>query len=158
MLQQHYYGECGGFRAQNASAERNDMEISCPCALKLFIRPATFGTHQRCYRGRSMHDETLQGLASSLGKHHSQTFGGHRIKCYRRTDLRQKCSSRLLCRFQRDALPATNTLRGVRLVPQVNVSVSRDQRRHLADAELSRLLHHQIELLTLQQRDAQIKL
>ena len=49
VLQQRGHCNRRGFGAQDAAAERDYMEISCPCGFDLLVRPAAFRTNQGRY-------------------------------------------------------------------------------------------------------------
>src|ERR1041385_2114084 len=132
------------------------MEIACPGAFDLLLRPPTLGANEGGYRVGWR--KAIKRIPTSFREHHAQAFRRQRLKHHGRADLRHKRSSGLFRRLERDTLPTRHTLRGVARVTQMNVRITRDQRCHALHAKLSRLLYHEVKLLALQQRDAQIKL
>lgn len=75
MLQQSSNRNRGGFGAQDAAAERDYMEISCPRAFNFLVRPAALRTHESSHGLRcDFATEKIERFALALREHHGQSI------------------------------------------------------------------------------------
>src|SRR2546421_7580209 len=166
MLEKRRYDDGGGLCAERAPAERDDRPTVRAREFDLLVIPTALRPDERgdgFGAGLTFNRKRIQTDAAALREEHAQFARARRargegVERDRPGDQGDSRAARLLRGFEREPTPALDASRGLSLVAQTNVRSTRQDGRDVRRTQLGRLLHNQVELLTLQKRDRERQL